>query len=122
MYVEPRDFLIGFMSSASRLRRTIVASTSSLALGRTPEAQAASGFETNHRGAPTLAFWQPHSQRANRNKPIVVQGLKMMQPAWASAIGTTNPHMVAKALTKGFKIASLKQMTKPNQQIQHKKY
>ena len=43
-----------------------------------------------------------------------------MQPAWASAIGTTNPHMVAKALTKGFQIACLKHMTKSNQQIQHK--
>ena len=40
--------------------------------------------------------------------------------AWASAIGTTNPHMVAKALTKGFQIACLKHMTKSNQQIQHK--
>ena len=35
-----------------------------------------------------------------------------MQPAWASAIGTTNPHMAARPLTKGFKIACLKQITK----------
>ena len=42
--------------------------------------------------------------------------------AWASAIGTTNPHMVAKALTKGIQIACSKHMTKSNQQIQHKKY
>ena len=35
-----------------------------------------------------------------------------MQPAWASAIGTTNPHMAARPLTKGFNIACLKQITK----------
>ena len=35
--------------------------------------------------------------------------------AWASAIGTTNPHMVARALTKSFQTACLKQITKSNQ-------
>ena len=74
-----------------------------------------------------LSTWMAHHQPRNLNCAGTICAAatcakrEKAQHAWASAIGTTNPHMVAKALTKGFQIACLKHMTKSNQKNQDKK-